>query len=240
MDFRCIFFILFFTFSGTLSVYTQEHKTQGSVAPVEGLEQGKYSFSVGFNFGQFISKNEDAYIYYILDDQNIKYNVKLGFGYNIQDMKTIGVGFRYYYDKYDVEYENVVGDTIMSSSLDKRLTTNLYYGISKPLFGSKKVFFISDPSLFLTFGNGESTRELDDINELSESTTFAISLGLNVGIQVFLSEKMSAQMSVGPVGVGYQWESYSLDGIPNGSSENFFARMSPDIFNLEFSISRYF
>lgn len=240
MYFRRILFIFSIGLSGSLNLFSQENKSQDSIAPVEGLEQGKYSFSIGVNFGQFINKNEDAYTYYILDDKNIKYNVKLGFGYNVRDMKNVGIGLRYYHDKYDIEYENVVGDTIMNSSLEKRLTTNLYYGISKPLFGSSKVFFISDPSIFLTFGSGESNREFENVNEISKSSTFAISVGLNVGLQVFLSSKMSAQMAVGPVGVGYEWESYTLNGDPNGSSENFFARMSPDIFNLEFSISRYF
>lgn len=217
-----------------------QEDTSDKLAYAEGLKEGNYMFSIGFNFGQFINKNEDEFIYYVLDDKAVKYNIKLGFGYQFKDLKSVGVGLRYYHDDYQVTYENVVGDTISSSNFERRLTTNLFYGISKPLFDSKKVFFISDPSLFFTVGNGESTREFEGESQMGESKLFSMSIGLNVGLQVFLSPKMSTQISVGPVGVGYQWEEFTLDGVPNGSAESFFARMSPDVFNLEFSVSRYF
>lgn len=210
------------------------------ISPVEGLKEGYYSFSIGFNFDQFVSKNQDEFIYFVLDDKELRYNIKLGFGYQFKDLKSFGIGLRYYYDQYDVEYENAVGDTIVSTSLDRRITTNLFYGISKPLFGSKRVFMIGDPSLFFTYGTGETTRQVDLIEEFAESRLYAISVGLNVGIQAFLNQKLSAQVSIGPVGVGYRWEEFTLDGVPNGNNESFFARMSPDLFNFEFSISRYF
>ena len=192
------------------------------------------------NFGQYVTKNEDNFIYYTIDEKNIKYNVKLGFGYYINDNKTVGVGFRFINDENDITYENAVRDTINTSSHEKSYVTSVYYGISKPLFGSKRVFFISDPSLFFTTGSTEVERNLDELTEFSKSHLKSISIGLHVGIQAFIAPKLSAQFAVGPVGVGYQWEEFTLDDEPNGTAESFFIRMSPDIFNFEFSISRYF
>ena len=220
--------------------FAQDSTSVISINPSEGLSKGYYSFSVGMNFGQYTSKNEDAFIYYILDEQNIKYNIKLGFAYNIKDNRSFGVGFRYINDDTTIEYENAVGDTINTSSLERRYVTSLYYGISKSLFGSKRVFLISDPSVFFTVGNTDSSRTLDGISELSESTLRSLSIGLHVGLQVFLAPKLSTQILVGPVGVGYQWEDFTLDGEPNESADSFFVRMSPDILSFEFSISRYF
>ena len=211
-----------------------------SINPSEGLDKGNYAFSVGMNFGQYTSKNEDAFIYYILDEKNIKYNVKLGFSYNIKDNRAIGVGFRFFNDETTIEYENSVGDTINTNTLERRYVTSVYYGISKSLFGSKRVFLISDPSLFFTTGSTDSNRTIDEIYEQSESHLKSISIGLHVGLQIFLAPKLSAQIAVGPVGVGYQWEEFELDGDPNGDAESFFVRMSPDILSFEFSISRYF
>lgn len=133
-----------------------------------------------------------------------------------------------------------MGDTINSNSLERRYVTNIFYGISKSLFGSKRVFLISDPSLFFTVGNTDSYRSIDGIFEQSESHLKSISLGLHVGLQVFLAPKLSAQFAVGPVGLGYQWEEFELDGAPNGRTDSFFVRMSPDILNFNFSMSRYF
>ena len=57
---------------------------------------------------------------------------------------------------------------------------------------------------------------------------------------VFISPKMSVQATIGPVGAGYEWEDFEVDGEPDGSTSDFFIRMSPDFLNLEVSISRYF
>ncbi len=218
----------------------QDSTSVMTINPSEGLNKGNIGFSVGVNFGQFTSKNEDAFIYYILDETNLKYNFKLGGFYNIRDQKNVGVGFRYYHDDTKIEYENAVGDTIKSTSLEKRYVTSVFYGISKPLFGSKRVFMVSDPSVFFTTGSTDSSRELEGISELSKSTLRSISVGLHVGLQVFLAPKMSSQVLIGPVGAGYQWENFELDGVPNGSTDSFFVRMSPDVWSFEFSITRYF
>ena len=222
------------------TLHAQDSTSTMTINPSEGLSKGYYVFSVGLNFGQFTSKNEDALIYYILDEENTIYNIKLGFGYNIDDYRSIGAGFRFFNDDTSIEYENAVGDTINTTSLERRYVTSLYYGISKSLFGSKRVFFVTDPSLFFTVGNTNSNRTFDGISEESKSTLRSISVGLHVGLQVFLAPKLSTQILVGPVGVGYIWEDFELDGESNGSNESFFVRMSPDILNFEFSISRYF
>lgn len=219
---------------------SQDSTSVMTISPSEGLNEGHYAFSVGVNFGQFTSKNEDAFIYYILDEENLKYNIKLGFSYAIKDRRNVGVGFRYYHDDTSIEYENAVGDTINTNTLEKRYVASVFYGISKSLFGSKRVFMVSDPSIFFSSGSTDAERTLDGLTELSESTLRSLSIGLHVGLQVFLAPKLSAQVLVGPVGVGYQWEDFNLDGEPNGNADSFFVRMSPNLLSFEFSISRYF
>jgi hypothetical protein len=235
-SFLCLLTLIFYS---TLCL-AQDSTSVISINPSEGLNKGFYGLSVGMNFGQYTSKNEDAFVYFILDEENIKYNIKLGFSYNIKDNRALGVGFRFLKDDRATLYENAVGDTIKTNSDERRYVTNIYYGISKSLFGSNRVFLISDPSLFFTTGSTDSNRTIDGFSEQSDSTIKSISIGLHVGLQVFMAPKLSAQIAVGPVGLGYQWEEFELDGEPNGSTESFFVRMSPDILSFEFSISRYF
>ena len=204
------------------------------------LSKGNFILSLGTNLNTYVSKNEDQLVYYVLDEKNTRFNIKLGFGYYIKDSNPVGAGFRYYYDKSSITYENAVGDTINYNERTNEYVTNLFYGITKSLFNSKRVFIISDPSLFFSIGNTKSDRTFDNVTEYSRSDTYSISVGLNVGVMVFLAPKMSAQASVGPVGVGYQWENFYLDDKPNGSNANFFIKMTPNILNFEFAISRYF
>jgi len=91
-----------------------------------------------------------------------------------------------------------------------------------------------------SYGDTKSDRTFEGSKEFSSSKRYAVSIGLNVGIIVFHSPKMSAAACVGPVGMGYQWENFYLDNENNGSNANFFIRMTPDLLNFEFAISRYF
>jgi len=244
------YFLVLFFFSASLFAQDSTavklmNNTEDSIAvdtinPNEGNRKGYYAFSVGMNFGQYTSKNEDAFIYYILDEKNVKYNVKLGFSYNIKDNRAIGLSFRMVNDDTNILYENAIGDTINTNSLERYYSVGAFYAITKSLFKSKRVHMISDPGLVYTIGSTDATRTFEGISEQSESSLRSISIGLHVGLQVFLAPKLSTQVSVGPVGVGYQWEDFTLDGDPNGSTESFFVRMSPDILSFEFSISRYF
>ena len=202
--------------------------------------KGGFLFSIGTNLNTFVTKNEDQFVYYVLDEKDTRFNIKLGFGYYIKDTHPIGFGFRYYYDQTASIYENPIGDTIHYNALTREYTTNIYYGITKSLFKSKRVFLISDPSIFYTFSNTHTDRSFEKNTEFSRSVMHAISVGLNVGVMVFLAPKLSAQAAVGPVGVGYQWENFYLNDEPNGSNDSFFIRMTPNILTFEFAITRYF
>lgn len=206
----------------------------------EPFAKGNFIFSVGTNFNTETSKNEDRDINFIIDEQDRRFNLKIGLGYVVADNHPIILGFRYFSDKLNSTYENVVADTIGINSLERRFIINVGYGINKPIFNSKKVYLISDPSIFFGIRKNESDRTTNGNFELTESSGYSISAGLNVGLMVFISPKMSVQATIGPVGAGYEWEDFEVDGDPDGSTSDFFIRMSPDFLNLEVSISRYF
>ena len=74
------YFLVLFFFSASLFAQDSTavklmNNTEDSIAvdtinPNEGNRKGYYAFSVGMNFGQYTSKNEDAFIYYILDESS--------------------------------------------------------------------------------------------------------------------------------------------------------------------------
>ena len=225
---------------GGIQLHAQDTSNVVKVNFDEALKKGNFVLSVGVNFFTNVVKNEDQLIYYALDDYERNLNIKLGAGYFIKDNHPIGIGFRYFSRTSNVVYENIQQDTITYNEESRDYITNIFYGIAKPMFNSKRVYMISDPSLFFSIGSTKANREVNKMTEFSNTNRYSISLGLNVGIMVFLAPKMSAQISVGPVGVGYTWEKFYLNGVPNGDTANFFVRMSPSLLSFEFTISRYF
>jgi len=140
------------------SLTAQDSTTMVANKYYNALCKGNFILSLGTNLNTYTSKNEDQLLYYVLDEKNTRFNIKLGFGYYIKDTNPVGVGFRYYYDKSNIIYENAIGDTINYNELTNEYVTNLFYGITKSLFNSKRVFMISDPSLFFSVGNTKSER----------------------------------------------------------------------------------
>jgi len=74
MQFQSLFIFVFLLFLNFQQSWSQDNSS--IVNPSQGLEKGNYSFSIGMNFGQYVTKNEDNFIYYTIDEKNIKYNVK--------------------------------------------------------------------------------------------------------------------------------------------------------------------
>lgn len=229
-------FFLFFSFI----ICAQSTDANDQIDSFKPFAKGNFIFGVGTNFNTEVSKNEDRDINFIIDEQDKQFNIKIGLGYVIADDHPIVLGFRYFSDKLNSIYENVIGDTISANSLEREFIVNLGYGINKPIFNSKKVYITSDPSIFFGIRKNESDRTANDIFELTESRRYSVSAGLNVGLLVFISPKMSVQATIGPIGAGYEWEDFKVDGEPDGSTSDLFIRMSPDLLNLEVSISRYF
>lgn len=206
----------------------------------ESLKKGKMFLSVGANLFTDVTKNQDQFTSYTLDESDQQFNVKLAYGYFIKDTHPIGVGFKYVNNNFESTYETLLLDTVNYSERNNDYIINIFYGVTKPLFGSQRIYLISDPSFFFTGGNTRSERLIDGNTDYSKTVRNEIALGLNVGALFFLWPNMAAAVSVGPVGFGYKWENYFLNGEQNGSSDSFFIRMSPDLFTFQFTISRYF
>lgn len=234
-----IILLLIFISIGSYVYGQKEHKIRKD-SSFYAFQKGKFALSLGANLIFDQTKNTDEFFYYAIDEQTKRSNFKLGASLFLNERNSIGVAFRYRNLYSNVLYENSVGDTVNYEEKFKSYVASIFYGIVKPFANSKRFFLVSDPSI--NFGQSllEGKRSLDENSDDSRQETFYISLGLNAGILVLVSNNMSVQATVGPVGVGYKIDSYYLNNEPNGVNDSFFLRMSPDILNFEFSISRYF
>lgn len=238
-NFLKLIFLIALIVQGTY-VVAQENDESKNDSTFYAFEKGNFYLSVGANFSSDVSKNSDEFIYYVIDEKEDNFNIKLGFGYMIKDGKSVGIGYRYKSKSINTLYETSIGDTINYQEKTREHIANISYGMIKPLFGSKRVFMISDPSIFVGSLVYDGIRTTDDIFTTSRTESISVSAGLNVGVLVLPFEKMSFQATVGPVGAGYKIDNFHLNGESDGSTSSFFLRMTPDLWSFEFSISRYF
>ena len=204
------------------------------------LQKGNFVLSIGANLFSYLDKNQDQFIYYALEETSRYFNIKTGLSYTLSDGKQLGVAFRYKRSYTHTKYENSASDTVEYIDNLDSYTANVFYGITKPIFQSQRYFLISDPGISFERSVSNDERLFDNQISYNTKKTTAVAIGLNVGVLVLLSKKMSLQATVGPVGIGYRFDDFSTNDIDSGNNESFFIRMSPSILNFEFSVSRYF
>ena len=230
--------IVFYFFLSHLNAQGSEDNNENPFT--ESLKAGNMFLGVGTNLFTDVTRNQDVLDYYVIDETDRRFNLRVVWGYFIKDTNPVGIGYRYKTNKLNTTYENALTDTITYEEIRNSHVFNIFYGITKPLFDSRRIYFVSDPSIFFTAGNTKSNRTLDEITDYSRSNNYELSLGLNVGVMVFLWPNMSASATVGPIGLGYKWEIFYLNDVSNGNVQNFYIRMSPNLLNLQFTIARYF
>ena len=123
-----IFFVAGYSLSAQDSIPLVANKYYNS------LSKGNFILSLGTNLATDVNKYEDQFLYYVLDETNTRFNIKLGFGYYVKNTNPVGVGFRYFYDKSQITYENAIGDTVNYNSQSKHI---------------QPMFFMESPSHYL-------------------------------------------------------------------------------------------
>ena len=224
------------------TVYVVREPIQSEPNPyIESLKKGKRFLGVGANLFTDNFQNQDRLTAFILNETDRNFNIKVVGGYFIKDMKPVGIGFKYVTNELSTTYETLLLDTVDYTEINNSYIFNAYYGITKPIFDSKRFYIFSDPSLFFTGGNTKSERTTGDgQTEFAKTVRNELALGLNVGVLFFLFPNMAVGASVGPVGIGYRWENYFINEEDNGGSSFWFIRMSPDVLRLQISVARYF
>lgn len=223
------------------TVYVVREPVEVANPYMESLKKGKMFLGVGANLFTDNTQNQDRLTAYVLEESDRNFNIKLAYGYFIKDMKPVGIGFKYVTNELTSTYETLLLDTVNYTEINNDYIFNAYYGATTQIFGSKRFFLFSDPSIFFTGGNTKTERTTGDGNtEFSKTVRNELALGLNVGVLFFLFPNMSFGASVGPVGLGYRWENYFINDEDAGGSSFWFIRMSPDLLRVQFTMATYF
>ncbi len=211
----------------------------------EGLIRAlrKNTFSTGFGVAvkQDNAKNQDLLIYYVNDETTFNAMLRLYFAYFLRDQQALGLEFRYENDRSDLDYAGTLSASTKSNDKSNAYSAALFYKFHTPIFGSRRIYFITQPQLSYRLSFTERTYDdgLDPV-VTTESTGHERAAGFMVGIAIFPLADFSLEAKLGPLGVGYGWEQYTENGQPRGTTQNYFVRISPDFWTLNFSFATYF
>lgn len=207
---------------------------------INSLTKGRVSAGIGGRFKTDLDKNFDDYSQYVLEQKDKDFFLRLTGSYFIKDRQSLGIFGRYGEFKSDYTYLTVLKDTVHNITTESGFRGGFFYKSHTPVFGAKRVYWLSVAEL----GFGTSTRKdntMTNGNQNLAKTDFSsASLVLRFGFLVFPFKNFSIEGSLAAVGAGYEKQEFYLNGETNGSSEDFFVLLTPDLFTIQFKVSTYF
>jgi hypothetical protein len=246
---RIFSLMILFYLTGTVSVHLNAQETDTThfgeeIAPVvtEALKKGTFTFGAGGRYRSDVDKNYDDYTTYVLEQNEKDFFIRIGLSYFIKDQNSLGIFASYADLDLSSDYITVVGDTINNKASESGIRGGVYFKNHKPLFGSKRVFFVSQAEL----GIGSITKNdntlviTTDVEKASRNTSFSANLLLRMGVMVFPFPNMSIEGSIAAMGVGFKSQKFYDDGVPDGSSGDWYISFTPDFFTLGFKVTSYF
>lgn len=249
---RNIFLIMMCTipFSG----YAQEKSESKEEAPsdsvivlteidnviINSLIKGRVTVGIGGRFKTDLDKNFDDYSQYVLEQKDKDFFLRLTAGYFVKDRQSVGIFGRYGDFKSDYTYVTVLGDTVHNITTESDFRGGFFYKSHTPVFGSKRVYWISMAELGFSTGTRKDNTTVRENQNLAKTDFSSTSLVLRFGFLVFPFKNFSIEGSLAAVGAGYEKQEFYLEGQPDGSSEDFFVLLTPDLFTIQFKVSTYF
>jgi len=207
---------------------------------IKSLKKGRITVGIAGQLKTDEDKNYDDISQYIIDWNDRNLFLKLTSSYFIKDRKSLGIFIRHGRQNLDYTYVTVIGDTISNETKERSWRGGFYYKLHSPVFGSKRVYWISIAEL----GIGHTTRNDKTIlpyqENISETDNLNMGIVARFGFLVFPFKGFSIEGSIAALGFGYDMQNFYYNEDPNGSSNDFVVLFTPDILSIQFRITTYF
>jgi len=207
---------------------------------INSLVKGRITVGIGGRFKTDLDKNFDNYSQYVLEQNDKDFFLRLNASYFVKDRQSLGIFGRYADFSSDYSYITVLGDTVYNKTSESSFRGGLFYKMHTPVFGSKRVYWISIAELGIGSGERKDNTIVKENQNVAKTDFFSTSLVLRFGFLVFPFKNFSIEGSLAAVGAGYEKQEFFLDGQEDGSSEDFFVLLTPDLFTIQFKIATYF
>jgi len=220
--------------------YTVELVERDSIV-LKSLKKGRVTAGVGGRFKTDLNKNFDDYSQYIIEQNDKDFFLRLTASYFVKNRQSVGVFGRFSKFNSTYSYVTVLGDTINNKTDEKIIQGGIYYKSHTPIFGSKRVYWISQAEFGISSGDrNDKTIIKKDQENNSNTESLTTSLVLRFGILVFPFKNFSIEGTLGAVGLGYEIQNFYYNGEPNGSTQDFFVLLTPELLSIQFRVTTYF
>lgn len=207
------------------------------------IPKGDWTFGLSASYGEFNA--DDVRILSILKDFDFggeMYSVKPSVSYFFKNNQSAGVRFNYTRGKADINSLVVDFDEDLNFSLKDVSYDSKAYGISLfyrryiGLDRSKRFALFNETNLAYSGGSQQFKRYYN--NELSDTRTTVNEVSLNFcpGVNVFVHEYVSFNLSFGVFGIYYRNEKQKTNEIYEGSRSTSGASFKFNVFNINLGL----
>lgn len=215
--------------------------TEKDSVVIASLQKGKRFFGIGGNLTADRNKNMDELIYYVLDEHDRDLHVRVKGGWFIKDRNAVGARVAFERVKLGLDYVTGLNDTIYNNDKSHRILVGIFQKYYTPVFDSRRVYFITQPEINYDYENMTRVRQISDEMPVSANTiNRTLNLGIHFGFAIFPVEGLSIEGKVGPLGMGYSWETFYGEKDRTINSENFFINLAPKVDLISFTFTSYF
>jgi hypothetical protein len=207
---------------------------------INSLVKGRVTVGIGGRFKTDLDKNFDSYSQYVLEQKDKDFFLQLNASYFVKDRQSLGIFGRYADFDSNYAYITVLGDTVRNKTSESSFRGGFFYKMHTPVFGSQRVYWITIAELGIGSGTRTDNTIVKETQNLAKTDFFSTSFVLRFGFLVFPFKNFSIEGSLAAVGAGYEKQEFFLDGQEDGSSEDFFVLLTPDLFTIQFKIATYF
>ncbi|MGL4519129.1 MAG: hypothetical protein ACRCUJ_05295 [Phocaeicola sp.] len=208
------------------------------------LPKGKWLFGATASFLSYDSQDITALSILGDLDANAKvYGFNPFIGYVYRDNQVLGAKFGYEYVLANLDNLSIDIDEDLQFSLsDFYYSENLYTMalVHRSYVGidTKKIFgFFSETTLTYKTGYSTLMRGPEDARKYTETNINEFRLQMSPGVAIYIMQNVSAELSLGIVGLKFRSEKQRIDGESVGSHRNSGADFKINLLNINFGIT---
>ena len=212
------------------------------------IEKGQYSWSISGSYTGWAAKGDDGKgvsLAGLIKNANGEigiFDIGADFSWFFKDNWSVGLGLGYANSVIDANTLSVLGLVDVNNTHVRKATWSATASARRyiPLFNTKVLALIGEAALGGSMGYNKTYEETARGKEGTFSSVYQLGLSLAGGACVFLTDKMSIELTIPVFSVGYEWNKMIEKQKYDSSLDGFYIRKSTDLLGIKLGIVYYF
>ena len=212
------------------------------------IEKGQYSWSISGSYTGWAAKGEDGKgvsLAGLIKNANGEigiFNLGTDFSWFFRDNWSVGIGLGYDKSIIDANTLSLLGLIDVNNTHVRRSTWSGTIAARRyiPLFNTKILALIGETALGGSMGYNKTYEDTARGKEGTFSSVYQIGFSVAGGACVFLTDKMSLELTIPIFAAGYEWNKMREKQEYDSSLDGFYIRKSTDLLGIKLGVVYYF